>query len=130
VGARRARAVVLDAGALIAFERNDRKVRRLVELSIELATPLHVSTAVVAQIWRDGARQARLARLLRGEALEAHPLDLDDARAVGAICGASATSDVVDAHVVLLARRFGAVVVTSDREDIERLDPSLAIIAC
>lgn len=71
MGARRARAVVLDAGALIAFERNDRKVLRLVELSIELASPLHVSTAVVAQIWRDGARQTRLARLLRGEALEA-----------------------------------------------------------
>ena len=49
MGAQRARPVVLDAGALIAVERNDRRVRRLVELAVEHGSPLHVPAGVVGQ---------------------------------------------------------------------------------
>ncbi|HEY3000756.1 MAG TPA: hypothetical protein VGJ44_00275 [Kribbellaceae bacterium] len=43
------------------------------------------------------------------------------ARAAGALCGRAATSDVVDALVVVLAARLGAAVVTSDPVDLARL---------
>ena len=74
MGARRARPVVLDAGALIAFERNDRKVRTLIELAVTHGRTLHVPAGVVAQVWRDGARQARLSRLLGSGLIEVQAL--------------------------------------------------------
>ena len=130
MGARRPRAVVLDAGALIAFERNDRRVRALIELAVAQRAALVTPAAVVAQVWRDGARQARLSRLLASGALEVEALDLDEAQAVGGLCGMSATKDIVDAHVVLVARRTGAVVVTSDPRDLRRIDAALELVEC
>jgi predicted nucleic acid-binding protein len=130
VGARRARPVVLDAGALIAFERNDRRVRTLIELAMAHGRTLCVPAGVVAQVWRDGARQARLARLLGSGLLDVQVLDRDEAQAVGVLCGRSGTSDVVDASVALLARRLRAVVVTSDPDDLRRLDPLVNLVVC
>lgn len=130
MGTRRARPVVLDAGALIAFERNDRRVRRLVELAVEHDRVLHVPAGVVAQVWRDGARQARLARLVGSGQLAVQGLTLDEAKAVGVLCGAADTDDVIDASVALLARRHGAVVVTSDPDDLLRFDRALNIVTC
>jgi len=121
---------VLDAGALIAFERNDRKVRTLIELAVTHKAALHIPGAVVAQVWRDGSRQARLARLLGSGFLHVQPLDLEEAQATGALCGKTGTSDVVDASVVLLARRHRASVVTSDADDLARLDANLSIVTC
>lgn len=130
MGPGRPRAVVLDAGALIAFERNDRRVRRVVELAVEHDRSLHVPADVIGQVWRDGARQARLARLVRSGVLDVQSLDLDEARAAGVLCGTSHTSDVIDASLALLGRRLHAVVVTSDPGDLHRLDPDLSLIAC
>jgi predicted nucleic acid-binding protein len=130
VGSRRARPVVLDAGALIAFERNDRKVRTLVDLAMTHGAELHVPGGVVAQVWRDGSRQARLARLLGSGVLQVQPLDREEAEATGALCGKAGVSDIVDASVVLLARRHGASVVTSDSRDLARIDATLTLVAC
>lgn len=123
-------AVVLDAGGLIAFERNDRRVRRLVELSVEHDRRLHVPAGDIGQVWRDGVRQGRLARLVKSGLLEVRALDLDEARAAGVTCGATGTADVIDASVAILARRHRATVVTSDPEDLRRLDPELALVVC
>ncbi len=130
MGTRRTRPVVLDAGALIAFERNDRKVRTLIELSILHGATLYVPGGVVAQVWRDGGRQVRLARLLGSGLLNVQPLDRDEAQATGALCGKAGVSDVVDASVALLARRHGASVVTSDPQDLQRIDSTLNLVAC
>ena len=43
------------------------------------------------------------------------------------LCGRSRTSDVIDATVVLIAKREKAAVVTSDPDDLTRLDPALTI---
>lgn len=123
-------AVVLDAGALVAFERNDRRVRRLVELAADHGRRLHVPAGVLGQVWRDGARQARLARLVKSGVLDVRALDLDEARAAGVTCGLSGTADVIDASVAILARRHGAIVVTSDPADLHRLDPGLTLVVC
>ena len=130
MGAKRVGPVVLDAGALIAFERNDRKIRTLVELAVKSGIGLHAPAGVIAQVWRDGKRQARLARLLASGVIGVQVLDQDEARAVGALCGKSKTHDVIDASVALVARRLAAKVVTSDLEDLRRIDPKLSIVVC
>ncbi|MGH4009831.1 MAG: PIN domain-containing protein [Pseudonocardiaceae bacterium] len=126
MGTQRPRPIVLDAGALIAIERADRRIVRL----LELADQVHVPGAVVAQVWRNPARQVRLVRVLATEEVMIAPLDGVEARAVGQLCGASGTADVVDASVVLLARRVDGVAVTSDSDDLRRIDPALDLVQC
>ena len=130
MGARRPRPVVLDAGALIAFERNDRKVRTLVELAMAHGGVVHAPGGVVAQVWRDGSRQVRLARLLGSGFVRVQALDREEAQGTGVLCGKSGARDVVDASVALLARRHDAAVVTSDPEDLARIDPTLDLVVC
>jgi predicted nucleic acid-binding protein len=120
--------LTLDAGALIAFERNDRRVVALLARAVARDYELVVPAGVVGQVWRDGRRQARLARLLATDEVEVESLHDARAREAGQLCGARKTSDVTDASVVLCAREHGHAVVTSDPEDLERLDPKLALI--
>jgi hypothetical protein len=121
--------VTLDAGALIAFERNDRRVVGLLAQALERELPIAVPAGVVAQVWRDGARQARLARLLAAREVEVEPLDDARARAAGQLCGVTGTRDVVDASVVLCARARGHVVLSSDAEELRRLLPAMPVVA-
>jgi hypothetical protein len=111
-------ALVLDAGALIAYERGDRVVAGFIDDAQARQVPVVASSAVVAQVWRSGARQARVARLLLFT--DEHPLDASRSRAVGKLLGASATSDVVDAAVVEIAAD-GDEILTGDPADIIRI---------
>ena len=122
-------AVVLDTGALIEFERNDRRVVAIIARALEHVDPLLVPAGVVAQAWRDGGRQTRLARLLGSPLCEVVSLDDHQARAAGQLCGVAVTSDVIDASVVVVARRRGARVITSDPDDLRQLDPRLEVVA-
>lgn len=126
MGAKRPRPLVLDAGALIAVDRAD---RRLIAL-LELAGEVHVPAGALAQAWRNPAHQVRLGRVLSSEEIVVHPLDASSARAVGQLCAATATSDIVDASVVLVARSVGGVAVTSDSDDLRRLDPAIDLVHC
>jgi hypothetical protein len=121
--------LTLDAGALIAFERNDRvavtTILRIRERGLGVAVP----AGVLGQVWRDGARQVRLVRLLGSRDVEIVPLEDRSARAAGQLCGASRTADVIDASVVLCARERGHAVMTSDLDDLRRLDPNVQLIA-
>ena len=120
--------LTLDAGALIAVERNDRKVVALLARALEVRYSLAVPAGVVAQVWRDGRRQVRLARLLASEQIEIEPLDDQRAREAGQLCGVMGVADVIDASVVLCARRRGHRIVSSDPADIRRLDPTVPVI--
>jgi PIN domain nuclease of toxin-antitoxin system len=121
-------ALVLDAGALIALERRDRRMLALLREVIDARVSAHVTAGVVAQLWRGTARQHAVVRLLRSQALRIHPLTEAAAYRVGFLLAASRTSDVIDAHVALLGRSLGAVVLTSDADDLRRLDPDLRIV--
>jgi hypothetical protein len=121
--------LVLDAGALVAFERNERRVVALLARALERRLPLTVPAGVVGQVWRDGRRQVRLSRLLGSEAVTIEPLDDARARAAGQLCGVRGTRDVIDASVVLCARLRDQTVLTSDAADFRRLDPSLRVVA-
>ena len=118
----------LDAGALIAFERDDRAMVALVARVRERTLRMAVPAGVVGQVWRDGRMQVALARLLASAMVEIEPLDDARARAAGQLCGVTGTRDVIDASVVLCARRRGDGVVTSDVGELRRLDPSLHLI--
>lgn len=120
--------LVLDAGALIAVERGDRPTTlTLVRAALGMIV---VPAGVVGQVWRGGPRQARLARLLAAESVLVEPLTDDGARAAGVLCGRAGTRDVVDASVVLAARRHRARVLSSDRADLEALDPDVRVLDC
>ena len=120
-------ALVLDAGALFAAEhRDDVVVRRLLNEADASAERALTSAAVVAQVWRNGSRQAILARLL--SSIEIWPLGDTIARRAGELLAISRTRDVVDAHVALLAQH-GDMVLTSDPGDIGRLLGSLGVAA-
>ena len=110
---------MLDSGGLIAFDRGDREVAALVEATRRRRDRIVTASGCVAQAWRGGgSRQALLARLLHG--VDERALDPRASRAVGELCAASNSSDVVDAHVALLAHAHD-IVVTSDADDLEIL---------
>ena len=121
-------AVVLDTGALIGFERNDRRVVAIIARALEHHDPIVVPAGVVAQAWRDGSRQTRLARLLGSPMCEVLAFDDRQARAAGQLCGVATTTDVIDASVAVAACDRGARVLTSDPDDLRRLDHRLDVV--
>ena len=110
--------LVLDAGALIAIERRDRNVISRLVAAHEDSEPVRTSAAVVAQVWRNGSRQATLARVLAG--IEEVPLLSDQAREIGLLLAATRSADVVDGAVAVIARS-GDEVLTSDPTDLRTL---------
>lgn len=111
-------ALVFDAGALIALDRGDRAVGALVTAAARNGTDAVTSSACIAQVWRDPARQARLAKALAGF-LEL-PLDPLSSRRCGLLLADARTSDIADAALALLIQD-GDTVLTSDPRDIEHL---------
>ena len=111
--------LVLDASALIGLDRGDRRLWAKLVAASDPNT-IHVPAGVIAQAWRGGTRQARLARALK--LCHEVPMDGRVARDAGTLCGQTDTVDVIDASVVVTAARAvrsGDVgVVTSDRHDI------------
>jgi hypothetical protein len=127
--ARPERPLTFDAGALIAVDRDDRRMVGLLRDAARLGVAVTVPATALAQAIRRPERQVRLSRLLRRATTQVVPLDRVDATAVGRLLAATGTGDVVDAHVVVCARRTGAAVVTSDPDDLRRLDPGLRLVA-
>ena len=120
--------VTLDAGPLIALDRNDRRVIALLARAAEVGARVTIPAPVLAQAIRAAARQARLARLVRQPNTEVISLDAADATQVGILLGQSGTTDLADAHVVICARRAGDAIVTGDAGDLARLDPDARLI--
>jgi len=118
----------LDSGALIAFERGERKVAAIVAGALDHNDRLAVPAGVVGQVWRNGRRQSVLARLLSSEIVELVALDGMQARAAGQLCGVSGTADVIDASVVVCARARSHRIVTGDPHDLRALDPRIPLV--
>jgi hypothetical protein len=120
--------VTLDAGGLIALGRNDRRIIVLLARAVQTNSRVTIPASALSQAIRRPERQARLSRLIRQPTTDVVPLDRVDAVSVGRLLAASGTSDVVDAHVVVCARRSAQQVVTSDPGDLSTLDPTLTLI--
>jgi hypothetical protein len=73
---------------------------------------------IVGQVWRDGARQATLARFLRAVAVA--PIDESLGRHAGALLAQTSGHDVIDAALIMLAAD-GDLILTSDPDDLTAL---------
>jgi predicted nucleic acid-binding protein len=120
--------VTLDAGGLIALDRDDRRVVVLLARASETGARVTVPASVLAQAIRRPDRQVRLSRLIRQPTTDVIDLGRVDATSVGRLLAASGTSDIADAHVVICARRADQAIVTSDPGDLRQLDPTLRLI--
>jgi predicted nucleic acid-binding protein len=120
--------VTFDAGGLIALDRADRRVIVLLARAAELGLRVTVPATALAQAMREPAKQARLSRLVRQPRTVVAPLDGPDATQVGILLASSRTADIVDAHVVICARRHGDSIVTSDPKDLSALDPRALLV--
>jgi predicted nucleic acid-binding protein len=103
----------------LAIDNNDRRMWVIHHLAIEEGRRLLVPAVVVAQAWRDARRQVQLGRFLHS--CEIIPVGLELAKAAGVLCGKAGTRDIVDATVVAIALSYGAIVFTSDPDDITQL---------
>jgi hypothetical protein len=111
--------IVYDTGALLAAERNDRRLLFLHKEALLSSRRIVVPAPVLAQAWRGGSRQAILSMLLSSCEIEATTERI--AKAAGELLGVSSTSDAVDAIVVATALRLGAHAFTSDPNDLHKL---------
>ena len=110
---------VYDAGVLLAMDANDRRMWAIHHLAVEEGRRMLIPSVVVSQAWRDPRRQVQLGRFLHS--CEIVPIGVELAKAAGLLCGKAGTRDVVDATVVTVALACGAIVFTSDPQDIAHL---------
>lgn len=119
--------LVLDAGAFIGLERRQEPVAALFERARRRSVPLVTSAVVVGQVWRGTARQTPIALALGWPTMSVADLTHADGRLIGKLLAVTGGSDVVDAHIAVLARKRNWPVVTSDPEDLKQLDPTLTL---
>ena len=110
--------IVLDSGALVALERNDKPMWSALKLAALASEDVLLPSAALAQVWRGGASQARLSVALKFCILASFDAV---ARAVGELCGRTRTKDIADAQVAIIAATQGDVLYTSDPSDMKRL---------
>ena len=111
--------LVLDSGALVALERNDRAMWRRLKAAHHAGQVPITHAGVLAQVWRGGGpRHALVARALAG--IDVRAIDERLGRSTGELLGRARRSDVIDAALVLLSAD-GDFIVTSDPDDIEPL---------
>jgi predicted nucleic acid-binding protein len=113
--------LILDAGALIALARGDRRARALLELALDERLFVQVPTPVLAQVHRGDHEHARMDRAL-AEVDEFIATTERIARDAGELLGLADLSDAVDA--IVAAEALGgapAAILTSDPRDIADL---------
>ena len=127
--ARAANGLTLDAGALLAMDHPGHALvmqARLAEI-LRRGGTVCVPVDAVAHAWRS-SRQVRLARLLKSRDIDLAVMTPNVARSVGLLCARTGHDDVIDVHVALCAIQRQHAVVTSDPDDMLRIDPTLPII--
>lgn len=122
--------LTLDTGALLALDRPGKAVVMQARLdeTLRRGGTLCIPVGVIAQAWRS-SRQVRLARLLKSRDIDIAIMTPNVARSVGLLCARTGHNDVIDVHVAMCARERRHAVVTSDPDDLSRIDPGLPIIS-
>jgi hypothetical protein len=111
--------LVLDAGALIAIERDDRAMWRRLKSALHADEIPITHGGVVGQAWRGaGARSALVALALAG--MDVQALDEDLGRQSGELLGRAKKNDVIDAALILISKD-GDTIATSDPGDLQSL---------
>ena len=108
--------LVLDAGVLIAHERGDRSPAAWLDRAAREGVDIAIAAPTIADVWRDGARQARLARLLN--VCRIVDCDRQLARSGGEVMARANSHETLDAIVVAAAVIVGGAVLTDDPSDL------------
>jgi predicted nucleic acid-binding protein len=125
-----AQALILDSEALHALAQARSRgaladrARAILQVAYEERALVRVPAPVLAEVFRGGARDAAINRLLGGRGIGVIELSASCARRAGALLARSklASSHAVDAFVVATALSFGsAVIATGDPKDFKRL---------
>jgi predicted nucleic acid-binding protein len=117
--------LVLDAGVLIAHERGDRSPAAWLDRAAREGVDIAVAAPTIAEVWRDGARQARLARLLN--VCRIIDCDRQLARSGGEIMARASSHETLDAIVVAAAVIVGGAVLTEDLSDLTPLGAAAGV---
>ncbi len=114
--------MIIDAGPFIVDGGNvNSRLWAIIKRATERGAELHTTHPVLAQVWRDPARQANLARAVRH--VDIH--SLDESVTIGRRLAETGTSDVVDAHLSVVAEKLGTFILTADPDDMSRLGARL-----
>jgi predicted nucleic acid-binding protein len=111
--------LTLDAGALIAYERGDERVREILAVAYARGLVPTIPAVALAEVWRGDAKDARVARLLKACSIEA--LDERLARAAGRLRRATPEASTIDACVAVGVSQRVDTVATSDPDDLRKL---------
>lgn len=113
--------LILDAGALIALARGDRRARAVLELALDEHLLVQVPTPVLAQVHRGDRDHARSDRVL--QAVDEYvPTTERIARRAGELLGRAGLADAIDAIVAAEAINGApAAILTSDPDDLADL---------
>lgn len=111
--------LTLDAGALVAYERGQERIRRILEVSYERGFVPTIPVVALAEVWRGDAKDARVARLLKACSVES--LDERTARQAGSLRRATPDAGAIDACIAVGVRRRGDAIATSDPSDMRAL---------
>lgn len=113
-----------DTGALLALERRQQRIGLFWNYATARQLPITVPAVVVAEWWR--ARSDRRMEILAGVAVE--PTDASLARLASEAMTALPHATTIDAIVMASAARRGDVVLTSDVEDLTRLQRFFPVV--
>ena len=120
--------LTLDAGALIAYERGEQRIREILAVAYARGLVPTIPAIALAEVWRGDAQDARIARLLKACSIEV--VDERLARAAGRLRRATSGADTVDACIAVGVSKRGDVIATSDAGDMRRLlGPGSTILA-
>jgi predicted nucleic acid-binding protein len=111
--------LTLDAGALIAYERGDARVREILATAYARGLVPTVPAIALAEVWRGDAKDARVARLLKASSIEV--LDERSAREAGRLRRATSGAGTIDACIAAGVRKRGDAIATSDPDDMRML---------
>jgi hypothetical protein len=111
--------LTLDAGALIAYERGDARLREILAVGYARGFVPTIPAIALAEVWRGDPKDARVARLLKTCSLES--LDERLARNAGSLRRATNGIDTIDACIAVGVRRRRDAIATSDPDNMRRL---------
>ena len=121
--------LTLDTGALLALDqpRKGLAMQARLDETRRRGGTICIPIGAIAQAWRS-SRQVRLVRLLKSRDIDIAIMTPNVARSVGVLCARTGHDDVIDVHVALCARERRHAVVTSDPDDLSRIDAGLRLI--
>jgi predicted nucleic acid-binding protein len=119
--------LTLDAGALIAYERGEARIREILAVAYRRGLVPTIPAIALAEVWRGEEKDARVAQLLKVCSIEL--LDERVAREAGALRRTTPEAGTIDACIAVGVRRRGDALATSDPGDMRRLlGPGLRIL--